>query len=112
MLIKILLILAILILLSGVGLSAAYLKLRPYIRAVRQFFKSFREMGELDRQDENAPLKGQSQRSDGKLIRCASCGIWTPENRVVKLRGNIAYCSHDCLENAAEPQRQKKRSSL
>jgi len=109
---KILLIIGLLILLSGIFLSAVYLRLRPYIQSVRKILKNFRELGAIDNNpEENAPFTSR-QKSNAKLVRCVSCGIWTPENKAVMRRKNIAYCSRECLENAAESITQKRRSSL
>lgn len=36
--------------------------------------------------------------SAGPLVNCARCGTWVPEERAIKLRGGITYCSAECLE--------------
>lgn len=109
--IKVLFILLLLIVISGVVLSAVYMRLRPYIQTVRKFLKSFREIGELDEFDGKDAVQ-TTRKSNEKLVRCSSCGLWIPESRAVKLKSNIVYCSHDCLENAAEPVKQKRRSGF
>lgn len=109
--IKVLLILLILIVVSGVVLSAVYMRLRPYIQTVRKFLKSFKEIGELDAFDVKDSVQ-TTRKGNEKLARCASCGLWIPESRAVKLKSNIVYCSHNCLENAAEPIKQKRRSGF
>lgn len=108
--IKVLFILLLLIIISGVALSALYLRLRPYIQTVRKFLKSFREIGGLDEFEGNDAV--QTRKANEKLVHCTSCGLWIPESRAVKLKQNIVYCSHDCLENAAHPVKQKRRSGF
>lgn len=87
-----------------------YLRLRPYVQAVRNFLKTFREVGESDPFQEKDSIQ-KKQSTNEKLVCCTSCGVWTPESRAVKLKSNVAYCSHNCLENTAEPIKQKRRSS-
>lgn len=112
MLIKILLILFLLILIGGIILSAVYMRLRPYIRTVGKFLKAFREVGELDTFDDGKGTIQTKEKVNEKLVRCSSCGLWIPQSRAVKLRSNVFYCSHTCLENAAEPVKQKRRSGF
>ena len=108
---KVLLILLILILVSGIFVSAVYMRLRPYIQAVRKFLRAFKEAGKLDQFEEENSIKTPKQVNE-KLVRCTSCGLWIPESRAVKLKSNIFYCSHECLEDSASPFKQKRRSSL
>lgn len=111
MIIKVLIILLILIVIGGIVLSALYLRLRPYIQAVKNFLRAFREAGSLNSFEENNSIK-TNRKSNEKLVRCSSCGLWTPESKAVKLKSNIFYCSHDCLENIVEPLKQKRRSGF
>jgi hypothetical protein len=98
-------------LISGIFLRIVYLRLRPYIQAISKFLKTFREIGELDPFQDNDSIQ-KKQSTNEKLVRCSSCGVWTPESRAVKLKSNVFYCSHSCLESAAEPIKQKRRSSF
>lgn len=111
MVIKVLIILLILIVIGGIILSAAYLRLRPYIQAVKNFLKAFREAGSLDSFDDRNSIK-TNRKANEKLVRCTSCGLWTPESNAVKLKSKIFYCSHDCLENIVETLKQKRRSGF
>ena len=85
-----------------------YLRLRPFIRMVRQMFGMARQVRSVTRDGFNAgssPAGGVNDR----LTRCESCGTWIPAARAVKLRSsNTSYCSHDCLQTAASGSQQRK----
>jgi hypothetical protein len=102
-----------------------YWRLRPYIRAARRFFGFVREVqrvnsagmrarggtGGIDNQRQTAATR----RGDApqKLVRCATCGTWLPAARAVSMRSspNVSYCSHECLERAADAPQQTRRSA-
>jgi hypothetical protein len=92
-----------------------YWRMRPYIRGVRRFLGVVRE---ANRMRAGAPTDNMSRQSSAprrtageKLARCASCGTWMPSSRAVKL-GGTTYCSHACMERAADsPRRQRKSAS-
>lgn len=103
------------------GLFAAvtflvYWRLRPYIRGLRRFLGAVRE---LRRVNEGASAGGFPSRqaspkkaANDKLLRCAACGTWMPASRAVSLRRGATYCSHACLERAADaPGRARKSAS-
>lgn len=93
-----------------------YWRLRPYIRGLRRFLGVLREVRSM--REGGSPV-GVSQRQSSpkkaageKLLRCAACGTWMPASRAVSLRGGATYCSHACLERAADaPQRARKSAS-
>jgi len=83
-----------------------YLRLRPFIRMARQMFGVAREAQRVVR-NEPATSRGAGD----KLVRCAACGTWTPTSSAVKLRSsNLSYCSHTCLESAAQGSKRKAAS--
>jgi hypothetical protein len=96
-----------------------YWRLRPYILAARRIFGAVREAqrvssrmdaappADLPRRDRRQPAPGE------KLVRCAACGTWMPAARAVTLRATgVSYCSHACLERAADaPSRTRKSAS-
>jgi hypothetical protein len=92
-----------------------YWRLRPYIRGVRRFLGVLRDVRRMREgaapggfPQEAAPKKAANE----KLLRCAACGTWMPASRAVSLRGGASYCSHACLERAADaPQRVRKSAS-
>ena len=84
-----------------------YLRMRPYIRMARQMFGVARDVNRVMRQ-EPASSSGQAGGAGDRLVRCASCETWIPASRATKLRSSSAsYCSHDCLERAAEGTKRK-----
>ena len=92
-----------------------YWRLRPYIRGVRRFLGVLREVKRV--REGGAPAgfpqeSGPKKVANEKLLRCAACGTWMPASRAVRLRGGASYCSHACLERAADaPQRARKSAS-
>lgn len=84
-----------------------YLRLRPFIRIARQMFGVAREAQRVVR---NEPAASSTQRGTAgeRLVRCSACGTWIPAGRAAKLRAsNTSYCSHACLESAAEVTKRK-----
>jgi hypothetical protein len=111
--VKYVLILILLLFLGGL----LYMRLRPYIRAVRRFLGVVREaqrMGAPPQQPTDIPRAARRPASSAdKLVRCAACGTWTAQSRAVSLRATgVSYCSHACLERAADaPPRARKSAS-
>ena len=93
----------------------AYWRLRPYVRGLRRFLGVLRE---VRRMREGVPPGGFPQQQSSpkkvaneKLQRCAACGTWMPASRAVSLRGGTTYCSHACLERAADTPRHARKSA-
>ena len=94
-----------------------YRRLRPYLRGARRLFGVLRDVnrmragaqqGGIPRQ-QAAPRRGDPAE---KLARCAACGTWMPASRVVKLgAAGATYCSHACLERAADSPRSRRKSA-
>ncbi|HKC64290.1 MAG TPA: hypothetical protein VKB86_11660 [Pyrinomonadaceae bacterium] len=83
-----------------------YLRLRPYIIMARRMFSMAQGVNRAVRN--GAASSTRERGADDHLLRCGSCGTWIPSSRAIKLRtSNIAYCSHACLENAAEGTKRK-----
>lgn len=94
-----------------------YWRLRPYINIARRFFGAVREARRVAEQ-RGADGRGdvaaarEPRRVGGPLARCPVCGTWFPPERAVTFRGDPAkYCSHACLERAAERPRRTGTSS-
>ena len=92
-----------------------YWRLRPYIRGVRRFVGVLRE---VKRMRDGVPPAGfpqqrpsQNKAAGEKLRRCAACGTWMPASRAVSLRAGSTYCSHACLERAADSPRKARKSA-
>jgi hypothetical protein len=83
-----------------------YLRLRPYIRMARQMFGVANDVRRVVREE---PAKATARGGAGdRLVRCDACNTWIPSSRAVKLRSsNASYCSHACLESAAEGNKRK-----
>ncbi|MDT5158274.1 MAG: hypothetical protein QOH51_2631 [Acidobacteriota bacterium] len=100
-----------------------YWRLRPYIRGVRRFLGVVREMNrvragaapqsDIPRTQSDIPRRKQPVSAPNeRLVRCAACGTWMPASRAVSLRAGTTYCSHSCLERAADsPQKARKNAS-
>jgi len=92
-----------------------YWRLRPYIRGLRRFLGVLREVRRMREgavpggfpQQQPSPKKTANE----KLQRCAACGTWMPATRAVSLRGGATYCSHACLERAADAPRHARKSA-
>lgn len=83
-----------------------YLRLRPFIRMARQMFGVARDVRGAMRQEPAAT--SATGGASNKLVRCDACGTWSPSSRAVRLRAsNASYCSHTCLETAAEGSKRK-----
>ncbi len=97
-----------------VVVGLVYWRLRPYIRMARRFLTVVRDV----RRVSEANMPGDVQRrespraSNEMLVRCASCGAWLPASRAVRLRSSQSpYCSHACLERAADAPRNSRKTA-
>jgi Sec-independent protein translocase protein TatA len=91
-----------------------YWRLRPYIRAARRFIGAVREMNRVRTSAAQSDLPRQAKRGTAaaeRLVRCAACGTWMPASRAVSLRAGSTYCSHACLERAADSPRAACKSA-
>jgi hypothetical protein len=102
---KYLFIVAILVLFA----TLLYWRLRPYIATARRvlgFVRDMRHMGASDPETDARNSTGTSE----KLVRCQACETWIPATRALILGRSTAasyYCSHVCLERAADDNRQR-----
>ena len=105
--------LLILLLLAAVA-GLIYWRLRPYIAMVRRFLGVVREVNRMRPPGAGADLpRAEDRRAPtGQLVRCAVCGTWVAEANAVKLRATrTTYCSHSCLERAADGPRRLRREA-
>ncbi len=86
-------------------------RMRPYIKMAQRVLGIMKDVRQVNNQDVAAPLRSSGK--DGqRLVRCASCNTWIPASRAVSLRSqSAAYCSHECLERAADAPQRARRSS-
>jgi hypothetical protein len=102
------------LLLFAVVAFIIYWRLRPYIRAARRFLGVVREANRVRTSAAQSDLPRQNRRETAaaeKLARCAACGTWLPASRAVSLRAGTTYCSHACLERAADSSRGARKSA-
>ncbi len=91
-----------------------YWRLRPYVRMARRVLGVVRD---VRRVSESGPTADVQQRrreraSNEMLVRCAACGTWLPASRAVRLRASQSpYCSHACLERAADAPRSSRKTA-
>lgn len=105
---KIVFVLALLALAAGF----VYWRLRPYVRAVRRFLAVVREANRMSAPNAPADLPRRAGARGEKLVRCAGCGTWAAASRAVTLRATgTSYCSHACLERAADSPRRAHKSA-
>lgn len=100
--------------LFAIVVGYAYWRLRPYIRGARRVFATLREVKRMQ-QGARAPDATKESKpkavANERLVRCAACGTWTPASRAVKLGGRATYCSHTCLERAADSSHKARKSA-
>jgi hypothetical protein len=92
---------------------AVYWRVRPYLRGVSRFLGVLREVNRMRAAARtDLPREPTPRRSVAgeKLVRCASCGTWTAASRAVNL-GSTTYCSHSCLERAADSSHSRRKSA-
>jgi hypothetical protein len=78
-----------------------YSKLKPYLELLKKILNTARAF--------SAPPEGTKQstinKTDGKLVKCVSCGTWVPAERAIGARtGGPVYCSTKCIENSSGKQ--------
>lgn len=71
---------------------------RRQIQMAIYVLRMFRKMRQNSKNDERQ-IETKEGARDVPLIRCGKCGIWIPQNKALRLRSGIFYCSTDCLEN-------------
>ena len=47
-------------------------------------------------------INSKAEVADETLINCAKCGTWIPQNKAIKLRSGVYYCSSKCVETMAK----------
>jgi len=82
-----------------IGLIAV--RYRRQIKMAIYVWRMFRQMRQVGKSGEKQ-LENPAIDKDVALVRCAKCGTWSPQNKALKLRSGINYCSANCLETAAK----------
>ena len=81
---------------------------------MRRFLGVVREVNRMSaRTQTGVPRENKQTRTPSeKLVRCAACGTWIPAASAVALRATGAtFCSHACLERAADSPRRARKSA-
>ena len=84
----------------GVLFVLTAVRYRKQIAAGIQIWRSMKAMREQINQRNRKKVEQQPVNS-GKLVNCAKCGTWIPEERAIKLRGGTSFCSTACVESMA-----------
>ena len=81
-------------------LALTAVRYRRQITGVIQIWRTLKSAREQIRQE--SPKVNKEPVSAGKLVNCAKCGTWVPEQKAISLRGGVYYCSSICLEKTAD----------
>jgi len=96
-----------------------YWRLRPYIATARRVLGFVRDVRRVNTGEPSQSAAARHSPTESeRLVRCQSCETWIPATRAVRLNSSRRaaatsyYCSHACLERAAEanqPARPRRR---
>ena len=82
----------------GILLILTAVRYRRQIAAGVQIWRSLKEARQQINRRTKPPAETRPVDS-GKLVNCAKCSTWVPENRAIKLRGGSYFCSSTCVES-------------
>ena len=75
-----------------------YSRVRPYLVLIRKLVNSLNASVTV-----GSPAQSSNNSLENKLVKCAGCETWIPEDRALNLRkGGAVYCSPECLEKQAD----------
>ena len=74
---------------------------RKQIQMALYVFRMFRKMRQMNKSEEKQ-INTAANANDTALVNCAKCGTWIPQNKALKLRSGVFYCSSNCLETTAK----------
>lgn len=74
---------------------------RKQIQMALYVFRMFRKMRQMNKPEEKQ-INAKANSDDTNLVNCAKCGTWIPQNKALKLRSGVFYCSSNCLETTAK----------
>ena len=86
-----------------------YSRIYPYLLILKKIFGVAKTITDSPA---NAGTSGsKTAKSDGKLVRCVSCGTWIPTERAIGAGGGRPiYCSRECIEKSAASDKRKAAS--
>ncbi len=74
---------------------------RKQIQMALYVFRMFRKMRQMNK-TEDKQIDNKVTSEETALVNCAKCGVWIPQNKALKLRSGLFYCSANCLETTAK----------
>jgi predicted SprT family Zn-dependent metalloprotease len=81
-----------------------YSRLRPYLQLIQKVVNSLNVSANVGA----STASPQKRSGENKLVRCAGCQTWIPEDRAMNLNVGLAtYCSPECLEKKSETKERK-----
>lgn len=81
-------------------LALTAIKYRRQIVSAIEIFRSMKEFRDQLTQQRTPQAAEKPKSVDaGKLVNCAKCGTWVPEQRAIQLRNGSYFCSTACLES-------------
>ena len=90
--------------LLGIVFGLIYSRVRPYLKLFRKVVESLNAATDSPVATAGAPRSV----SKNKLVRCDSCGTWTPAERAVHLGSGLSsFCSAECLTKNSQQQERK-----
>ena len=69
---------------------------RRQIKTALNIWKNFKKMPQTDKSSEKQIEPPNAK--EVPLIRCAKCGVWTPQKNALNLRSKTFYCSANCMQ--------------
>ncbi|HEV8371297.1 MAG TPA: hypothetical protein VGQ39_25355 [Pyrinomonadaceae bacterium] len=88
----------------GLVFVVVYSRLRPYLQLILKVVNSLNVSASVG----SSTVSPQNRAGENKLVRCAACETWVPEERALNLRSGLAtYCSPECLEKKSATRERK-----
>ena len=86
------------LLIIAVILALTAYRYRRQIATMLHIWRSFNAVRQQVKQRSTPTVESKTS---GRLVNCAKCGTWIPEERAIELRGGSTYCSAACLETTS-----------
>ncbi|HEX8639452.1 MAG TPA: hypothetical protein VF692_15390 [Pyrinomonadaceae bacterium] len=81
------------------ALALIAFRYRKQIQTAIYMWRMLKKMHRMNKTPEKS-IPTKANQKDAPLVRCVSCGNWTPETNVLKLGAKSVYCSANCMEKA------------
>jgi aromatic ring-opening dioxygenase catalytic subunit (LigB family) len=81
-------------------LALIVFRYRKQIQTALYMWRMFKKMRQMSQKTPEKYIEPKNNNKDTPLLRCVSCGNWTPEKNVLKLGAKSVYCSANCMEKA------------